>query len=91
MVYLFAISPAISLLLIGVLSEDARVEFQFQDEIEDGWRVKGTFSKPVKSFLVWRASVQTISEDKRTFILKNKTWNSEKQAGRLFQEENETC
>ena len=72
MKYPFTITLAISLLLIGVLSEDARVEFQLQDEIEDGWRVKVTFSKPVKSFLVWRASVETISEDKRTFILKKK-------------------
>ena len=98
MKYPFAFTLAISLLLIGALSEDAKVkilhkwpagfygivEIQLQDEVEDGWRVKVTFSKPVKSFLVWRASVETISEDRRTFILKNKTWNSEMPAGRLF-------
>lgn len=81
-----------------MLSEDARVKivhkwpsgfygivkFQLQDEVEDGWRVKVTFSKPVKSFLVWGASVETISEDKGMFILKNKTWNSETPVGRLF-------
>lgn len=81
-----------------MLSEDARVKivhkwpsgfygivkFQLQDEVEDGWRVKMTFSKPVKSFLVSGASVETISEDKGMFILKNKTWNSETPVGRLF-------
>ena len=57
MKYPFAITLAISLLLIGLLSEDARVkilhkwpsgfyrivEFQLQAEVEDGWRVKVTF------------------------------------------------
>ena len=57
MKYPFAIALAISLLLIGVLSENARVkilhkwpsgfyrivEFQLQAEVEDGWRVKVTF------------------------------------------------
>lgn len=98
MKYPFAITLAIFLLLIGVLSEDARVkilykwpsgfyrivEFQLQAEVEDGWRVKVTFWKPVKSFLVWRASVESISEDKGMFILQIKTWNSEMPAGRLF-------
>lgn len=72
------------------LSEDVRVKIlnqwpqgfyggvrvKLEDEVEDGWQVTMTFSKPVSRLEVWNAEVDSVSDDKTVYVLKNKFWNA---------------
>ena len=59
-----------------------RVAIDLEEAVEDGWQVTLTFSKPVKKLYVWNAAVDSVSDDKTVYILKNRFWNSQLGAGR---------
>ena len=59
-----------------------RISITLEDEVEDGWQVTVTFSKPVARLDVWNAEVESVSDDKKVYLLKNKFWNARLPAGR---------
>lgn len=61
------------------------ISVDFEDAVEDGWQVTLTFSKPVKRVEVWNAKVDSVSDDKTVYVLKNKFWNARLEAGRQLQ------
>ena len=81
-----------------VQSEDAEVEvlhkwpqgfygevsIAIEETVEEGWQVALTFAKPVKRLVVWNARVDSVSDDKMVYVLKNRFWNPILEAGRLF-------
>ena len=92
MKYSFALTVSLVLVLVHRgLSEEAIVEtfnqwhrgfygvisIKLQDKVEHGWQVKVMFTKPVAGLVVWNAVVESISQDKTTYTLKNKFWNTE--------------
>ena len=90
------IATLLILHLHRVLSEDAkvtvfnqwprgfygRISVDIEEAVEDGWKVTLTFSKPVRRVDVWNAEVDSFSDDKTVYVLKNKFWNSHLGAGR---------
>lgn len=81
-----------------VQSEDAEVEvlhkwpqrfygevsIEIEETVEDGWQVVLTFGKPVERLAVWNVRVDSVSDDKTVYVLKNQSWNPILEAGRLF-------
>lgn len=60
------------------------VSIEIEETVEDGWQVVLTFAKPVKGLLVWNARVDSVSDDKTVYVLKNRFWNARLEAGRVF-------
>ena len=60
------------------------VSIEIEEPVEDGWQVVLTFAKPVKRLVVWNARVDSVSDDKTVYVLKNRFWNPSLEAGRLF-------
>ncbi|KAL9974285.1 hypothetical protein ACROYT_G011302 [Oculina patagonica] len=58
-----------------------RISVDVEDAVEDGWQVTLTFSKPVKRLKVWNAAVDSVSDDKTVYVLKNRFWNARLEAG----------
>lgn len=58
------------------------LSFDLEKDVEDGWQVTVTFSKPVKRLYVWNAKLDSVSDDKKVYVLKNKFWNGKLEAGR---------
>ena len=97
MKYTFAVLAISLLLLHSqrALSEDVKAEIfnqwprgfygrlsiELEDDVEDGWQVTVTFSKPVARLEVWNAEVDSVSDDKKIYVLKNKFWNAQLEAG----------
>ena len=59
-----------------------RVAIDLEEDVEDGWQVTLTFSKPVKKVIAWNAAVDTVSDDHTVYVLKNRFWNAKLKAGR---------
>ena len=59
-----------------------RISVALEDEVEDGWQVTVTFSKPVAKVVVWNAVIESVSDDKKVYLIKNKFWNAQLPAGR---------
>lgn len=57
-----------------------QISIDLEDEVEDGWQVTLTFSKPIKKLLAWNANVDSTSGDKMVYILKNRFWNKKLEA-----------
>ena len=51
------------------------------DEVENGWQVTVTFSKPVTKVVVWDAVVKSVSEDREVYLITNKHWQAQLPAG----------
>ena len=49
--------------------------------VTDGWRITLQFNKPVASLQIWRASIVSVSKDKKVYELKNKPWNRQLMKG----------
>lgn len=58
-----------------------RISVDLEGEVEDGWQVTVTFSKPVKKLRAWNAKVDSVSDDKKVYILKNRFWNDDLETG----------
>ena len=58
-----------------------RISIDLEDEVEDGWQVTETFSKPVACLVAWNAKVDSVSDDKKVYVLKNRFWNAHLEAG----------
>ena len=58
------------------------ISIALEDDVEDGWQLTVSFSKPVKRLSVWNAKVDSISDDKKQYILKNRFWNKKLKAER---------
>ena len=77
------------------VSEDAEVEISHQwpqgfygmisvaleDAVDDGWQVTLMLSKPVAKVVVWDAVVESVSEDRKVYLIKNKLWKAQLPAG----------
>lgn len=59
-----------------------RISIDLEDEVDDGWQVTVTFSKPVARLVAWNAKVDSVSDDKKVYVLKNRFWNADLEAGR---------
>ncbi len=57
------------------------ISVDIEDAVEDGWQVTLTFSKPVKRVEVWNAEVDSVSDDKTVYVLRNMFWNARLGAG----------
>lgn len=60
------------------------ISIDIKDEVEDGWEVTLVFTKPVRRLQVWNAKVDSVSDDRKTFVLTNKFWNAKLAAGTVF-------
>ena len=49
--------------------------------VTGGWRITLQFNKPVASLQIWRASIVSVSKDKKVYELKNKLWNRQLMKG----------
>lgn len=58
------------------------ISIALEDDVVDGWQLTVSFSKPVKRLSVWNAKVDSISDDKKQYILKNRFWNKKLKAER---------
>ena len=58
-----------------------RISIDLEDEVEDGWQVTVTFSKPVARLVAWNAKIDAVSDDKKVYVLKNRFWNAHLEAG----------
>ena len=58
-----------------------RVAINLEEDVEDGWQVTLTFSKTVQNVTAWNAEVDTVSDDQTVYVLKNKFWNAQLEAG----------
>ena len=60
------------------------VSIEIEEPVEDGWQVVLTFAKPVKRLLVWNARVDSVSDDKMVYVLKNRFGNPSLEAEHPF-------
>ena len=60
------------------------VSIEIEEPVEDGWQVVLTFAKHVKRLLVWNARVDSVSDDKKVYVLKNQFGNPSLEAEHLF-------
>ncbi|KAJ7374816.1 hypothetical protein OS493_005168 [Desmophyllum pertusum] len=58
------------------------ISIDLEEAVEDGWQLTVTMSKPVKKVEVWNAVLDSVSADKKVYVLKNKFWNRKLEAGR---------
>ena len=60
------------------------VSIEIEEPVEDGWQVVLTFAKPVKRLVVWNARVDSVSDDKMVYVIKNRFRYPSLEAERLF-------
>ena len=60
------------------------ITVQMQYPVTNGWRMALIFSQPIKKIDVWRAKNITISDDRKTYALKDMYFNKKLAKGQIL-------